>query len=186
MTAKSIDADTGADTNLTITYASSDTAVVSIYNGPTYRIEGAGSATITASQAGNVDTGGRYNAATSVTKTITVGKASPDPSSPVREHQPTQPDQGQWRLPLPPAVKSVDASGNDTGLTLTYSSSNTAVIDVNGINLEPKGVGTATITVSQPGDTNYNAATSKTFYHHCDREESLLGLRTRIGDVARR
>ena len=49
-------------------------------------------------------------------------------------------------------------SGNDTGLTLTYSSSNTAVIDVNGINLEPKGVGTATITCSQPGDTNYDAA----------------------------
>ena len=33
MTAKSIDADTGADTNLTITYTSSDTAVVSIVNG---------------------------------------------------------------------------------------------------------------------------------------------------------
>ena len=57
----------------------------------------------------------------------------------------------------------MDGSGADTGLTLTYSSSNTAVIDVNGINLEPKGVGTATITVSQLGDTNYDAATSKTF-----------------------
>ena len=33
MTAKSIDADTGLDTNLTITYTSSDTAVVSITNG---------------------------------------------------------------------------------------------------------------------------------------------------------
>ena len=65
--------------------------------------------------------------------------------------------------PLPPAVKSVDGNGGDTGLTLTYSSSDTSVIDVNGINLEPKGVGSATITVSQSGDTNYNAATSKTF-----------------------
>ena len=54
MTAKSIDADTGADTNLTITYTSSDTAVVSIVNGTYLRIVGAGSATITASQAGNV------------------------------------------------------------------------------------------------------------------------------------
>ena len=66
-------------------------------------------------------------------------------------------------FPFPPAIKSVDGSGNDTGLTLSYSSSNTSVIDVNGINLEPKGVGTATITVSQAGNTNYNAATSKTF-----------------------
>jgi len=40
MTAKSIDADTGLDTNLTITYASSDTAVVSITNGTYLKIEG--------------------------------------------------------------------------------------------------------------------------------------------------
>ncbi|NBQ26051.1 MAG: hypothetical protein EBU26_17670, partial [Verrucomicrobia bacterium] len=76
MTANSIDADTGADTNLTITYTSSDTAVASIVSGNQLKIEGAGTATITASQAGNVDTGGRYNAATSVTKTVTIGKAS--------------------------------------------------------------------------------------------------------------
>ena len=58
MTAKSIDADTGLDTNLTITYSSTDTAVVSIVNNTYLRIVGAGSATITASQGGNVDTGG--------------------------------------------------------------------------------------------------------------------------------
>ena len=76
MTAKSIDAETGVDTNLTISYSSSAPTVVSIINGTYLRVEGAGSATITASQAGNVDTGGRYNAATSVTKSVTVGKAS--------------------------------------------------------------------------------------------------------------
>ena len=163
MTAKSIDADTGLDTNLTITYASSDTAVVSITNGTYLKIEGAGSATITANQSGNVDTGGRYNAATSVTKTITIGKASQSivTSAGATSLPNLTKDNGDF--PFPPAVKSVDGSGADTGLTLTYSSSNTAVIDVNGINLEPKGVGTATITVSQPGDTNYDAATSKTF-----------------------
>ena len=162
MTAKSIDADTGLDTNLTITYSSSDTAVVSITNGTHLKIEGAGSATITASQGGNVDTGGRYNAATSVTKSVTVGKASQSiVTSAGGTSLPnlTTPKD----FPFPPDVKSVDGSGNDTGLTLSYSSSNTAVIDVNGINLEPKGVGTATITVSQAGDTNYNAATSKSF-----------------------
>ena len=48
MTAKSIDAVTGLDTNLTITYTSTDTAVVSIVSGTYLRIVGAGSATITA------------------------------------------------------------------------------------------------------------------------------------------
>ena len=163
MTAKSIDADTGLDTNLTITYSSTDTAVVSITNGTYLKIEGAGSATITASQGGNVDTGGRYNAATSVTKSVTVGKASQSIVTSAGGTTLPNLTKDNGDFPFPPAVKSVDGSGNDTGLTLSYSSSNTAVIDVNGINLEPKGVGTATITVSQAGDTNYNAATSKTF-----------------------
>ena len=101
MTAKSIDADTGADTNLTITYTSSDTAVVSIVNNTYLQIVGAGSATITASQGGNVDTGGRYNAATSVTKNVTVGKASQIHRDQCGWHHPAQPDQGQWGLPLP-------------------------------------------------------------------------------------
>ena len=164
MTAKSIDAVTGLDTNLTITYTSTDTAVVSITNGTYLKIEGAGSATITASQAGNVSTGGRYNAATSVTKNVTVGKAN---QTIVRSDGNATlinltKDNGDF--PFPPAIKSVKTgTSTDTGLTLSYSSSNTSVIDVNGINLEPKGVGTATITVSQAGDTNYNAATSKTF-----------------------
>ena len=173
MTAKSIDANTGLDTNLTITYTSSDTAVVSITNGTYLKIEGAGSATITASQGGTVATGGRYNAATSVTKNITVSKASQTIVTNAGATTLPNLTKDNGDFPFPPAVKSVDASGNDTGLTLSYASSNSAVIDVNGINLEPKGVGTATITVSQPGDTNYNAATQDL---HCDsnREESLF------------
>ena len=163
MTAKSIDADTGLDTNLTITYSSSDTAVVSIVNNTYLRIVGAGSATITASQGGNVDTGGRYNAATSVTKSVTVGKANQSivTSAGATTLPNLTKDNGDF--PFPPAVKSVDGSGNDTGLTLSYASSDASIVSVNGINLAPAGVGTATITVSQPGDTNYNAATSKTF-----------------------
>ena len=163
MTAKSIDSDTGADTNLTITYSSSDTAVASITNGTYLKIEGAGSATITASQGGNVDTGGRYNAATSVTKDITVGKADQTIVTSAGGTTLANLTKDNGDFPFAPAVKSVDGNGGDTGLTLTYSSSDTSVIDVNGINLEPKGVGSATITVSQSGDTNYNAATSKTF-----------------------
>ena len=62
-----------------------------------------------------------------------------------------------------PAVKSVDANGADTNLTLSYSSGTTSVITVNGNKLQPAGVGTSTITVSQSGNNQYNPATSKSF-----------------------
>ena len=112
MTAKSIDADTGLDTNLTITYTSSDTAVVSIVNGTYLKIEGAGSATITASQGGNVDTGGRYNAATSVTKDVTVGKASQQIVTSAGGTTLPNLTKDNGDFPFPPAVKSVDTKWN--------------------------------------------------------------------------
>ena len=163
LTARSIDAGTGADTNLTIAYASSDTAVVTIVSGNSLQVVGSGSATITATQGGNVDTGGRYNAATPVTKSVTVGKAAQTivTSAGATTLPNLTKDNGDF--PFAPGIKSINASGADTGLTLSYSSSDTSVIAVNGINLEPKGVGTATITVSQAGDNSYSAAPSKTF-----------------------
>jgi hypothetical protein len=163
MTAKSIDADSGADTNLTISYASSDTTVATVVSGNSLQIVGAGSATITASQAGNVSTGGRYNAATSVTKSISVGKASQTIVTNAGATTLPNLTKDNGDFPFVPAIKSVNANGADTNLTLAYSSSNTAVIAINGLNLQPLSVGTSTITVSQPGNTDYNAATSKTF-----------------------
>jgi hypothetical protein len=163
MTAKSIDADSGADTNLTISYASSDTAVATVVSGNSLQIVGAGSATITASQAGNVSTGGRYNAATSVTKSISVGKASQTIVTNAGATTLPNLTKDNGDFPFVPAIKSVNANGADTNLTLAYSSSNTSVIAINGLNLQPLSVGTSTITVSQPGNTDYNAATSKTF-----------------------
>ena len=163
MTANSIDADSGADTNLTISYASSNTAVATVVSGNSLQIVGAGSATITASQAGNVSTGGRYNAATSVTKSISVGKASQTIVTNAGATSLPNLSKDNGDFPFVPAIKSVDANGADTNLTLAYSSSNTSVIAINGLNLQPLSVGTSTITVSQPGNTDYNAAASKTF-----------------------
>ena len=163
MTANSIDADSGADTNLTISYASSNTAVATVVSGNSLQIVGAGSATITASQAGNVSTGGRYNAATSVTKSISVGKASQTIVTNAGATSLPNLSKDNGDFPFVPAIKSVDANGADTNLTLAYSSSNTSVIAINGLNLQPLSVGTSTITVSQPGNTDYNAASSKTF-----------------------
>ena len=50
-----------------------------------------------------------------------------------------------------------------SGLPLVYASSNTSVleVDANGL-LKPKSNGNATVTVSQPGDSHFSAATPKT------------------------
>ena len=50
-----------------------------------------------------------------------------------------------------------------SGLPLSYSSSNTSVVDVTGGKLDPKGAGTTTITLSQAGDTHFSAASNQTF-----------------------
>ncbi len=46
-----------------------------------------------------------------------------------------------------------------SGLTVSYASSNPAVATISGSNLTLVGAGTTTITASQPGNTNYSAAT---------------------------
>ncbi len=59
-----------ASSGLTVTYTSSNTDVATV-SGSTITIVGAGTSTITASQAGNDD----YNAASDVEQVLTVGKA---------------------------------------------------------------------------------------------------------------
>ncbi|WP_416866186.1 MAG: Ig-like domain-containing protein [Imperialibacter sp.] len=132
-----------ASSGLTVSYASSNTAVATV-SGATVTIVGAGSTTITASQAGNAN----YNAATSVPQTLTVNKAS----------------QTITFAALPaktfgdaPFALGATAS---SGLTVSYASSNTAVATVSGNTVTIVGVGSTTITASQAGNTNYHAATS--------------------------
>ena len=166
LTARSIDAVTGADTNLTISYASSDPSVVTVVNGNALQIAGAGTAVVTATQTGNVDSGGVYNAATPVTKNISVGKAGQEIVT--NSGSSTLPDltKDNGDFEFAPALKSVkQGTTTSTGLALSYTSSNSAVVSITsgGSKLTPSGPGTATITVSQPGDTSYDAATSKTF-----------------------
>jgi hypothetical protein len=47
-----------------------------------------------------------------------------------------------------------------SGLPITYTSSNPSVATISGNTVTITGVGTTTITASQPGNVNYNAATS--------------------------
>jgi hypothetical protein len=167
-----------ADLNLTastnsglpITYLSSDSTVAKIVNGSgaddvngTYlRVVGAGTATITATQAGN----GQYQAASPVAKSVTVTKANQEIVT--NSGSTTLPDltKDNGDFEFVPAVKSRNSSTlADTGLALTYSSSNSAVVEVtgSGAKLTPRGPGSATITVSQAGDATYNPANNATF-----------------------
>ncbi|NBQ02597.1 MAG: hypothetical protein EBU27_05125, partial [Opitutae bacterium] len=150
-----------ASSGLAVSYQSSDTAVASIV-GSSLRVIGAGTASITATQAGN----GAYQAATPIIKTVTVTKAN----------QQIVTNGGSTTLPnlskdngdfeFVPALKSRNSvTLQDTGLALSLSSSNSAVVEITGggSKLSPKGPGTATITVSQTGDATYNAASNVTF-----------------------
>ncbi|CAN5729381.1 hypothetical protein BH11BAC4_BH11BAC4_13090 [soil metagenome] len=141
---------TGGGSGNTVTYVSDNPAVADVV-GTLVTIYGAGTAHITASQAGNAN----WNAAANVIQTLTVGKAS----------------QAITFAALPNR-NDVDANfqltgSASSGLSLTYVSSNTAIVqivnaggtpDVNGDWVDIIGPGTATITASQVGNTNYFAA----------------------------
>lgn len=132
-----------ASSNLTVTYSSSNTSVATV-SGNTVHIVGAGSTDITASQAGDVN----YNPAPDVTKTMVVDPADQTISFGALADK--QVGDADFNL-------SATAS---SGLTVAYSSSNAAVATVTGNTVHIVGPGSVTITASQAGDANYNAATS--------------------------
>lgn len=136
------DLEASSESGLAITFTSANENVATV-SGSTVTIVGAGTTDITASQAGNAN----YNAAANVIRTLTVNKA----------------DQSITFEPIPLKL-SVDAAFDlplaaSSGLPIAYTSSNTAVATVSGNTVTIRGIGTADITASQPGDARYNAAT---------------------------
>jgi hypothetical protein len=134
-----------ATSGLTVTYASSNTAVATIVGGKIH-IVGAGTSTITASQAGN----STYNAAPDVQQTLTVNPASQTITFNA--------------LPVGKTTSDADFAPGATSATsginaITYSSSNTAVATIVSGNIHIVGVGTTSITASQASSAYYNAAT---------------------------
>ena len=134
-----------ASSGLAVTYSSDNTAVATIVSGKIH-IVGAGSAIITASQAGN----GTYNVAPDKTQGLTVGK------------------QNQTITFNALSAKIIGDADFDpgatasSGLTVTYSSDNTAVATIVSGKIHIVAEGSAIITASQAGNTNYNAAPDKT------------------------
>lgn len=133
-----------SSSGLTITYSSSLTTVATV-NGSTLTIVKAGSTDITASQAGNDN----YNAATSVTQTQEIDKADQTITFAVLSN-----------LSYSNGGTSVLGAYSNSGLSITYSSSDTTVATVAGTTLSILKVGFSDITASQLGDDNYNPATS--------------------------
>jgi gliding motility-associated-like protein len=130
---------------LAVTYSSDNTDVATIINGKIH-IAGGGNAIITASQAGNTN----YNPATDVPQTLTVNKINQTitfSSLPVSTYG--------------DADVAPGASAS-SGLAVSYSSSNTDVLTITGGIIHIVGAGSAIITASQSGNSNYNSATDVT------------------------
>jgi gliding motility-associated-like protein len=121
-------------------YTSSTTSVATIA-GSLVSITGAGSTTITVSQAASAN----YNAG-SITTLLLVAKANPTIGT----------QSNITRGYGSAAVTLVAPSSNSTG-AFTYSISDAAVATISGATLTAAGIGTATITATQAATANYNA-----------------------------
>lgn len=134
-----------SSSGLPVAYTSSNTSVA-VITGGLIQITGAGTAVITASQAGDTD----YEAASAVTRTLVVGKA---------DQSITFPAMSTVTYGDPAVTGEATAS---SGLSVIYASSNTSVASVSGSMIIINAAGTATITASQPGNENYNPAADQT------------------------
>jgi len=127
------------------TYTSNDSKVIKISETGKASIEGAGTATITASQAAS----GNYSASSTTTE-ITVAKAAPELSN-----------ISLSGLVFGDADSTMEPRSTSSG-AFTFSSNNTRVLTINEKTGRVRVVaaGTATITVKQASTTNYEAASS--------------------------
>jgi MBG domain/Bacterial Ig-like domain (group 3) len=128
-----------------VTFASSTSGVCTVA-GNTVHIVGAGTCTITASQAGNAN----YNPAPNATHNISIGQANQTITFPV----PTGKTFGDADFD-PGATAS-------SGLAVSYSSSTPGVCTIVSGKVHVVSAGTCTVTASQAGNANYNPAPNVT------------------------
>jgi uncharacterized repeat protein (TIGR03803 family) len=130
-----------ASSGLPVVYSSSDPLVATV-SGSTVTILGAGTAVITASQPGNAS----FRPAADVEKNLVVNKANQTITfDPLVEKS------------VSDAAFQLTATAS-SGLSVGFVSSNTNVATVSGNTVTIVGVGSTTITASQVGNVNYNAA----------------------------
>lgn len=131
-----------ATSGLGVSFSSSNTAVATIL-GNTVTVVGVGTTSITASQAGNTI----FNPAANVSQTLTVNKANQTITF------------NALPVKIFGDVPFAIAATTSSTLPVTFASSNTSVATVSGNTVTIIGGGTATITATQIGNTNYNSAT---------------------------
>lgn len=137
-----------ASSGLTVKYASSNTSVATIVSNKIH-IVATGNTLITATQAGN----SQYNAAPPVSQNLLVTDASKtDQTITFNAIAPKKYGGANFNL-------TATAS---SGLTVTYTSSNTDVATISGKSVTIKNVGTTVITAKQAGNATYNPAANVT------------------------
>jgi PASTA domain len=126
-----------ASSNLDVTFSATGTCTIT---GVTVHLAGAGSCTVTAAQAGD----GNYNPAPSVSQTFDIDKANQEITfDPLDNMAFGDPD------------FTVSASA-DSDLTVSFSA--VGKCTVRGKRVHLTGPGSCTLTASQPGNANFNAA----------------------------
>jgi len=132
-----------ASSGLPVRYSSSNASVATIA-GNTVTIVGAGTTTITASQAGDAN----FNVAIAVARTLTINKANQNIVFGTLTAR---------NLTDAPFLLTAAAS---SGLPVSYVSSNADVATISGNLVTIVGVGTTDIIASQAGNINFNAASN--------------------------
>ena len=132
-----------ASSGLPISY-STNNDVLNI-NGSSALVNKAGEVSVYADQYGNSN----YLTATGIQRTLTVNKANQ-----------TITFNALASLPYLTSGTSTLSATSSSNLTVDFDSANTSVATVSGTTLTIKGVGSTTITASQAGNINYNAATN--------------------------
>ena len=133
-----------ASSGLAVTYTCSNPSVATVSSSGLVTNLGVGTATITASQSGNSE----WNPAITVIRTLTVEKGNQLISFGLLPNKTT--DDAPFTL----------SAFSNSGLSITYSSSDPSVATVVGNTVTLMGAGTTTITARQSGNSNWNEATA--------------------------
>lgn len=134
-----------ASSGLSVSYSSSDETVATV-SGKTVTIVGAGTTTITASQAGNKN----FKVAAGVQQDLTIEKQGQT----ISFEAPSSKKFGEPSFELTATASS--------GLEVSFASSDENVATISGATVTIVGAGTATITATQKGNNNYRQASPVT------------------------
>jgi gliding motility-associated-like protein len=151
---------TSTNNGILIVYSSSDLNVATIVAGKIH-IVGAGTVTITANQADDVN----HDAAPALSQVLTINKAGQAINFSALPNK-TYTD----------AAFNLNATGGNSGNAVTFISSNPSVATITGNTATIVGAGTTDITASQTGNSNYAAAADVVRSLTVDKASATIAL----------